>query len=410
LARLPDWVYKLAEEVLVESIKYPTVLGKAYEDLAKYYAEALAKHGVHVTLHTVPREYAEKHLLPEHNQDKPRVIVLARAGKGGRVLQFNGHYDVVAPGEGWSVTEPFKPKRVGYRVYGRGASDMKGGVAAVLAALAYMASREDLDIVVEAALVPDEEIGGATGTGYLVNVMGSRPDWAVIAEPSGLDNMWIGHKGLVWGYVKVYGKQAHGSTPWLGDNAFEKAVLVAKYFMDYYISRLKERRSSYEYDTPGGEHPTITMGGRVIAPGSINVVPGVSGFSVDRRLIVEERADEVLRELVEFVEKAARELGVKAEFTLVEKMNPALTDPNSTIARKLAESAREVLGFEPRKTVCVGGLDMRYYTYVGVEAVTYGPGDRATPHKADEYIDVRDIHRAAEIYVNLAYKLASSSA
>jgi len=407
MSRLPEWVYKLAEEVLVESIKYPTVLGESYEDLVKYYAEVLSKHGVHVTIHKVPQEYAMEHLLPEHNPSKPRYILLARVGSGDRVLQFNGHYDVVSPGEGWSVTEPFKPKRVDGRVYGRGACDMKGGVASVVATLAYLAGREDLGIVVEAALVPDEEIGGITGTGYLVNEMKSRPNWVVIAEPSGLDNIWIGHKGLVWGYVKTYGKQAHGSTPWLGDNAFEKAVLIAKYFMDHYIPSLKLRRSRYEYDTPGGEYPTVTLGGKLIAPGSINVVPGVSGFSVDRRLIVEENAEEVIRELTEFVEKASRELGVRAEFTVVEKMNPAFTNPEATIVKKLAEAVHAVTGLEPRRTFCIGGLDLRYYTYVGVEAVAYGPGNREVPHKADEYIDVADLHRAVEIYVDLALKLSS---
>ncbi len=405
MVRLPDWVYGLAVEILVESIKYPTVLGEAYEDMVKYYADKLSEYGVHVTIHRVPDEYVKEKLIPEYNPDKPRYILLARVGKGDKVLQFNGHYDVVSPGEGWSVTDPFTPKRVDNKIYGRGSTDMKGGIAGFLAAMAYLASREDLNIVVEAAVVPDEEIGGVTGTGYLVNELKSRPNWVVIAEPSGIDNMWIGHKGLVWGYVKTYGKQVHGSTPWLGDNAFEKMVLLAKYFMDNYIPRLKSKRSSYEYDLPGGEYPTITLGGRVIAPGNINIVPGVSGFSIDRRLIVEEKADEVEAELKNFVEKASNELGVKAEFVVVEKMDPALTKPDTLLVEALSHAVKEVIGVEPRRTVCVGGLDMRYYTYVGIEAVTYGPGDPNMPHKPNEYIEVDKLHKVIEVYVDLAYKL-----
>jgi succinyl-diaminopimelate desuccinylase len=357
----------------------------------------------------VPDDYARKHLSEDMNPDKPRYILLARTGGGERVLQFNGHYDVVSPGEGWTVTEPFKPKKVGNKIYGRGTTDMKGGVAAFVAAIAYLAGRDDLGITVEAAIVPDEEIGGATGTGYLVNVMGSRPDWVVIAEPSGLDNIWIGHKGLVWGYVKTYGRQVHGSTPWLGDNAFEKMVLIAKYFMDHYIPLLRNRRSRYEYDTEGGEYPTITMGGRLIAPGNINIVPGVSGFSIDRRLIVEEKADEVAREIEEFVEKASRELGVRAEFEVLEKMDPALTKPDTLLVETLARVVEENVGVKPRRTVCVGGLDMRYYTYVGIDTVTYGPGERDMPHKPDEYIVVDNLYKVVEVYVDLAYSLSKQS-
>ncbi|MET1160278.1 MAG: M20 family metallopeptidase [Thermoprotei archaeon] len=406
MGKLPSWVYELAEKVLVESIEYPTVLGESYREIVEYYSDVLKDYGVYTTIYTVPEDYARKHLPPEANPDKPRYILVARIGSGDRVLQFNGHYDVVSPGEGWSVTDPFKPKKVDNRVYGRGATDMKGGIAAFTAALAYLAQREP-GIVVEAVYVPDEEIGGETGTGYLVNVMGSRPSWVVIAEPSGIDNIWFGHKGLVWGYVKVYGKQAHGSVPWLGDNAFIKMVRIAQKFIDEYLPRLREKKSSYQYDIEGGEYPTATLGGRVIAPGNINIVPGVSGFSIDRRLIVEERVDEVLRELREFTERVAGELGIKAEFVPVNTMNPALTDPSSKLIETLARVVEENIGKKPRRTVCVGGLDMRYYTSVGIETATYGPGEPSVPHKVDEYIVLDNLFKAIDIYVDLAYRLAS---
>ncbi len=405
LSRLPEWVYRLAEELLVESIKYPTVLGEAYSDLVGYYADKLKEYGVHITIHRVPDEFLHKNLIPEYNPDRPRYILLARTGRGGKVLQFNGHYDVVSPGEGWSIAEPFNPKKIDNRIYGRGSTDMKGGVASFLATIAYLAGREDLDIVVEAAVVPDEEIGGVAGTGYLVNELGSRPNWVVIAEPSGIDNIWFGHKGLVWSYVKVYGRQVHGSTPWLGDNAFEKMVYVAKYFIEKYLPSLRNKKSSYDYDVEGGEYPTATLGGRLIAPGNINIVQGVSGFSIDRRLIVEENVEEVVEELEEFLENVSRELGVETELQIVEKMEPALTSPDTLLVGTLSSVIEKVLGVSPRKTVCVGGLDMRYYTNVGVEAVTYGPGEPAMPHKPDEYIVVDNMFKTIDVYVELAYSL-----
>lgn len=407
--KLAPWVYELAEKVLIESISYPTVLGDAYQDIVNYYAEILAQHGVHVSIHKVPEDYVKKNLPQEAQPNKPRFILLAKTGSGDRILQFNGHYDVVAPGGSWSVTEPFKPVKINDRIYGRGASDMKSGLAAIVAILSYFAGREDVNITIEGAFVPDEEIGGLTGTGYLVDQLGSRPNWVVIAEPSGFDNVWIGHKGLVWGYIIVKGVQVHGSTPWLGVNAFEKMVMVAEAFRNKYIERIRDRVSSYEYQLPEGAKPTFTLGGKLLSPGSINVVPGFSGFSIDRRLIVEERTADVINEIEDLLREISVEKKVDTEFRLVERMEPAVANPSSFIVMKTIEASSRVLGIKPRATVCVGGLDMRYYLYKGVEAVTYGPGEPDQPHKIDEYTTTRSIYTFIDIYHELVNEVSKSS-
>ncbi len=397
-----EWVHRLALDILVESIKYPTVIGESYGELVEYYAGVLREHGVHVSIHEVPRDYVREKLPPIYNPDKPRYILLARVGSGDRVLQFNGHYDVVAGGSGWSVTKPFEPRIVDGKVYGRGSTDMKGGVAAFLATLAYLAKSGYSGAVVEAAVVPDEEIGGVTGTGYLVEHLGSRPDAVVIAEPSGLDTIWIGHKGAVWLNVTVYGKQAHGSTPWLGDNAFEKMIYIARDLVEEYKPRLRERRSSYAYDMEESRYPTITMGGKLSGPGSINIVPGAVSFSIDRRTIVEENIEEVERELHGFIKESARRHGARVDISVVSKLPPAFTSPDSPLTRMVEEAAHRVTGARPRKVVCTGGRDLHYYSEHGVAAVSYGPGDTNLAHKADEYISIEDLYRAVDIYVELA--------
>ncbi|MCD6301366.1 MAG: M20 family metallopeptidase [Staphylothermus sp.] len=407
MSKLPQWVYNLAEEILMESIKYPTVLGEAYEDIVNYYAEVLKKYSIHVTIHRVPDEFVKEKLRSEMNPNKPRYILLARIGSGDKVLQFNGHYDVVFPGEGWSVTEPFKPLKKDGKIYGRGSTDMKGGIAAFLASMIYYAQQEkEPDIIVEAALVPDEEIGGIAGTGYLVNELGSRPDWVIIAEPSGIDNIWHGHRGSVWAMVKVKGKQAHGSVPMLGVNAFEKMVYVAKYLIENYLPSLEKRKSKYVYDVEIANHPTATLGGKLISPGSINIVPGLSGFSIDRRLIVEENTSDVISELEDIISKAVHAAKAEVELEIVEKMEPAITDPESELVKVLEEAIKKNIGKEPRKTVCVGGLDLRYYTLKGIQAASYGPGDPHVPHKVDEYIPIDSLHKAIDIYVDVIDLLA----
>ncbi|ADI31801.1 M20 family metallopeptidase [Staphylothermus hellenicus] len=410
MPKLPEWIYSLAEEILMESIKYPTVLGEAYEEIVNYYANVLKSHGIHVTIHRVPDEYVKEKLGPEMNPDKPRYILLARIGESDKVLQFNGHYDVVFPGEGWKITDPFKPLKKNGRIYGRGSTDMKGGIAAFLAAMIYLATtKEEPPISVEAAIVPDEEIGGATGTGYLVNVLGSKPTWAVIAEPSGLDNIWHGHKGLVWGEIVVKGKQSHGSTPWLGINAFEKMVYVAKYLIENYLPRLKDKTSRYEYDLPEGKHPTATLGGKLSAPGSINIVPGQVSFSIDRRLIIEENTNDAIEELNKYIVEAAKKYSADVELRIIERMEPAFTDPSSEIVEALAKAIRMDTGVEPRRTICVGGLDLRYYSYKGIPVATYGPGEPSMPHKVDEYIEVENLHKVIDVYVDLVNILGRSS-
>ncbi len=408
---LPEWVRELARRVLVESISYPTFLGESYGEIVNYYASVLREFGVHVTVHKVPQEYVLNNAPAIAQPSKPRYILLARVGSGERVLQFNGHYDVVPPGGGWSVAEPFNPKEVDGRIYGRGATDMKGGIASFTAAIAHLASAGELkELVVEGVYVPDEEVGGLTGTGYLVKDLGSKPDLAIIAEPSGLGKVWIGHRGNVWLEVVVKGRQTHGSTPWLGVNAFEKMIYLAKEFIETYKPFLEGRRSSYEYDFPEAGSPTVNVGGKTSSANAINIVPGEASFSIDRRLIVEEDPEQVVEELKEFLSKEAAATGSEIDVKLVSKSPPALTNPNTTLVKGLVRAVNRVTGTTPKLIVCSGGLDLRYYRDFRIDAVAYGPGAPDAAHVADEYIELSDVHKATEIYLEFIRVLQESGA
>ena len=174
--------------------------------------------------------------------DYPRFIALARLkGVSDRpVLHFNGYYDVVPPGSGWSITEPFKAKVASGRIYGRGSTDMKCGITSILIASKALAEFcSNFNGSIELSFTPDEEVGGATGVGYILRRGIAFPDYCIIAEPSSTECIWFSHKEVLWVRVVVKGKAAHGSTPWLGVNAFEEMVEVAHAM----INELKQRRA-----------------------------------------------------------------------------------------------------------------------------------------------------------------------
>ncbi|WP_243666095.1 ArgE/DapE family deacylase [Vulcanisaeta sp. JCM 16159] len=161
----------------------------------------------------------------EYIKDKPNVI--ARVGKGKPVLILNGHMDVVPPGdESRWVYPPFSGKVVEGRIYGRGATDMKGGLAVIMtvfAELAPLIERQGSGTLIFSATA-DEETGGHPGVEALVRDGVLVGDAAIVAEPSGGFRYYIGEKGLCQVKLVARGRPAHGSLPVLGDNAIMKLI------------------------------------------------------------------------------------------------------------------------------------------------------------------------------------------
>jgi succinyl-diaminopimelate desuccinylase len=399
--------------VLKELISVPTVNppGEKYEEMASVLERVLDDLGLSVEIIRVPDDIVVKYY--PWAKGYPRFIVIARLGSGRPVLHFNGHYDVVPPGQGWSV-DPFKPVIKDGKIYGRGSSDMKGGIAAVIAAVKALIDegwRPEKGSI-ELAFTPDEEVGGETGVLYMLEKGLARPDYVIVAEPTTSSRIWIGSRGVVWARVKIHGKQAHGSAPWLGKNAFEAMSEIAVWLRRNYIPRLKERKTDLPMDDPRAAHPTLTMGGEVHGGAKTNIVPGYYEFSLDRRLIPGESPDDVAKELKEAVMRAARDTGILSEGFRVEvevqgKASAVWVDPKHPFVEKLVSVIREVLGVEPARTICIGGLDTRYYQERGIAALTYGPGALDVAHMPDEYAPISELVNVAKVYGVLAKTLLS---
>lgn len=390
-------VYLLQRLIAVPTVNPP---GEHYAEMAGLLREELEALGLETRVVRVPDEVVEKHY--PWARGYPRFIVLARLGEGRPVLHLNGHYDVVPPGQGWA-RDPFNPVVENGRVYGRGATDMKGGIAAVIAAIRGLVEEgwRPRRGSIELSFTPDEETGGETGVKYMLDEGLTLPDYALVAEPSTTSRIWIGSRGAVWMNVHVYGRQAHGSTPWLGLNAFEAMVEIAYRLIHGYKPRLAERRTDLPMDDPRAAHPTITIGGEIEGGAKTNVVPGYYRFSIDRRLIPGEDPDEVERELRDFIMESAAPLlekGYRVEVETTGKAPATWIPPDNPFVETVAEAVREALGLEPLRTICTGGLDTRYFQQRGIPAVTYGPGAPGAAHKPDEYVPLEELENAVKVY------------
>ncbi len=388
-------------DVLKNIVAIPTVNppGKNYGDAARYLADRLRDNGFDVDLIEVPEEYLDKHYpySPQH-KGHTRLIVYAKSGKGTPKIHFNGHYDVVPPGSGWS-RDPFSPTVEGDRIYGRGTTDMKGGIASIvgLTRLIYLGYAEP-KYTVEISFVPDEESGGI-GAKYLVEEVGVKPDHVIIGEPSTSRGIVIGHKGLVRGTVTVHGKQVHGSVPWFGENAFVKASKLVSAFIDGYEKVLSSRKTRYPVKRAEGVSPTINLGGFAESLArKDNTVPGEFVFSYDRRVIPEENIDDVIEELKRHIDQAARMVGARYSFSVLSAVPASVTPVDSRIVETTKECVVSRLNLEPSIYMSFGRNDAVYFRSVGSYVINYGPGVEGVAHMPDEYNSVDELVRVTEIY------------
>ena len=401
---LPFWDDGL--KLLKELVSIPSTSpdGERYEDVMGVLKEFFSYNSIDYELIRVPEEYQKKYC--SHVSSKPRYIFRARVGNEGTWLQFNGHYDVVPGGPGWKKTEPFSPLVEGDLVYGRGTTDMKGGLVSMALALLFIAENKLADGLVDAVFVPDEEVGGECGTGYYVQTLTQRkPDFVVIPEPSSPKHIYIGHKGGIWVKVLVKGKTAHASTPWFGKNAFTSMAKIVNWLEENYVSTLRNLKSKYKYDLPEGNTPTAMIGGEAGVPnGKANQVPGEAYFTIDRRTIVEESLDDAQKELFTAIKEAAKANGIgedSIEIRVMTRVEPAFVKPNNTLSVALKRAAVQEGFEEPEEIVCIGGLDLRYYSVKNILAVSYGPGEVNTAHSPDEFVNYKQVYKFAKIYSRL---------
>jgi succinyl-diaminopimelate desuccinylase len=330
------------------------------------------------------------------------IIAERSWGKGGRRLIFNGHLDVVPVGDPsqWQYS-PYQGKLKKGRIYGRGASDMKSGIASFLQAIS-MIDRSKTDLhhgAVELHLVSDEESHGHQGMGFLTQRGLIRGDAALVGEPSNLDPV-IAQKGALWLKISTIGKSAHGSRPDLGVNAIGKMKKV----MDQLNSTLIEK----EHPLLG--KPTINIG--TIQGGTkINIVPDRCEIEVDRRMLPSEKREEVSRGIIEILDSVqSQDPSFQCRMEEIDFAEPSEIDTKEEIVRIAMDAIQEVRGERPKIKGFSGFTDARFYiNQCHIPTLILGPGGVDQSHTANESVEVDALVQAAHIYGLILIRFLSLS-
>ena len=327
--------------------------------------------------------------------EEGRPSVVAEIGAGdGPSLAWNGHLDVVPAGDPatWA-NDPWAAQVVDGRLVGRGSADMKGGVAAALAAAAAL-GRAGIAVAGTVAfhLAADEELGGIHGTKILWEQGFLTQDACVVGEPTELQ-LGLAERGGAWFTAVARGRAAHGSQPDRGVNAITS--------MARFLLRLSEV-------LPGREHPLVgrpTVNAALITGGSApNVVPDRCEVDIDRRILPGETdPDEVRAPFVELVERLrAEHPEIDIEVGLREWTDAAEAHPDSRIAATAREAVSAELGSRPADVGFTGITDARFYLNdAAIPSVILGPGSLSVAHAANESVAVDELVAAARIYARI---------
>lgn len=361
--------------------------GVRYEECRARLLEAMETAGLEGRLLTIP--------------SSTEAAVVAEHGHGPATVVFHGHYDVVPA----SVDGQFVARRQGDTIFGRGSSDMKSGLAAML--FAVKALKDEgvaLDGRVRLLFVPDEETGGARGTHALAahDALGSDIVAMLTAEPtSGV--VWHANRGAITLAVTVGGRPAHVSLQHQGVNAFERAVdLVQR--LQRLRDEVAERATALAVQPREARRSILLIGGEVTAGTNFNVVPDRCRFTIDRRINPEERLEDERRRLEAIFDDARRE-GIEVTVDVLQEGQASSTPADTPAAQALARGIAEVTGAPAAFEMCPGLLETRFYAERGIPALAYGPGILAVSHGPHEFVKLDRIVECATIYALTALDL-----
>ncbi len=348
------------------------------ERIALYMADRLRELGAEVHVDQVGSERAN-------------AIGIFRGRKNKPTLVLNGHVDTVPWKEGWRHS-PFEGKVEGNRLYGLGAADMKGALAAMMGA--YKAVREDGDRkegTVILSFVADEERGNA-GTNHFLSTYKDL-DYAIIGEPTDL-RIVTSHRGVMRYRITTYGKAGHASRPAGGINAI--------YLMNRVVGKLEELAESWNgkkgdyFEKPSVAVTTIEGGtGQNVIPDSCEIV-------IDRRALHDESLNKVRGELEAVMAQVNTDFGdFRYKIEPITEVRGWKADHRSPLVGLGSRTYEKVFGKKPELGDLGATCEATLFADAGVDAFIFGPGSIERAHTVDEYVEIDQLFQARDYYREL---------
>ncbi len=369
--------------------------GASYRACSELIAQKLAEIGLEYTLLEIPAPASSS------PSTDPGYCVLSSYGTGGQTLYFHGHYDVVPA----SDPAQFQPWMSAGKLFGRGSSDMKSGLAAMIGAVqALKACGIPLRGKIGLTIVPDEETGGQRGSHYLAEhgLLGQQGIGMLTAEPTG-GVVWNANRGAISLRVRVKGKPAHVGLHYEGVNAFEHMLIVANALLDY-EREISRRQTQFHIEPQAARASILLVGGQCAGGSNFNVVPSDCSFTVDRRINPEENLAEEKQRLLALFDRLKQQ-GIDLEVEIFQEAPSSGVSETHPLAQALAHSIEQVVGKTPVFEMCPGLLEIRWYAQQGIPAFAYGPGLLTVSHGPQEFVPIAKITEVALIYALTAVHL-----
>ena len=403
-ARRDDLVRLTQDLIAIPTLNPP---GDNYLEICEYLDRRLSGAGFETQL-------IRAHGAPGDSDRYPRWNIIARReGSAPRpCVHFNSHIDVVEVGHGWSV-DPFAGLVKDGRVYGRGACDMKGGMAAsIIAAEAFIAVCPDFTGAIEISGTADEESGGFGGVAYLAErgfFSPERVDHVIIPEPLNKDRICLGHRGVWWAEIETKGEIAHGSMPFLGDCAVRHMGAVMAEMEASLFPALAARRTDMPVVPDGARASTLNInsihGGEPEQAKDYTglpspCVPDRCRMVIDRRFLIEEDIGAVETEIRDLLEtlRSGRP-GFDYDIRELHRVLPTMTEKGAPVVGAVAQAIEQVFGRAPDYVVSPGTYDQKHIDRIGrlKNCIAYGPGILDLAHKPDEYVGIKDMEHSAQV-------------
>ncbi|MHA1654363.1 MAG: M20 family metallopeptidase [Candidatus Thorarchaeota archaeon] len=326
-------------------------------------------------------------------KDRPNLLFYSHEGEKGPLV-IHGHMDTVpvGPRENWSH-DPFGGEIVDGRLYGRGACDMKGPLAALAETLiVYTEEKHEVPLLMLAT--SDEESGCSGAEEVARSGILSGVKYGICAEPTNL-RVLVGEKGMLWVRVVARGKSAHGSRPHEGVNAIELCMRA--------LDVLTHAEYSFE-ETEFMGRPTINVG-RIEGGVKINVVPDQCKAEIDMRLVKGQGIESTIEAMKEHLQAAGLSPNVAVEY--IHGKPAVITPPDSEIVTIVRDAVEAVTGFKSPLVAAPYGTDCSVLQpKIGITNVICGPGSIEQAHQPDEFIRVNQLFQAVDVYLAAARAIA----